>query len=209
MDEVKKLTPSSFRYIGQCPCWQKKPTPPTKAMARGTAMDSLLRNYLFHSMESLDGLSHKDLSRRDFAAVEWAGNTIRRACGENTILCKKADCKLKFSVNGVLISGEMDACCPTAKIIFDLKSGRVRDYELQMLPYALYATQAWNVNEVDTSLVFCDFKLEQRKKFTASEANERMEEFVDKWIDPNKVPVRCHACEFCIHYNKDKCSLSM
>ena len=65
-EEVKKLTPSSFTYINQCPCWERKSIPPNDAMLRGTAMDGFLRNYLFHNMESLDGIAHKMLKRKDF-----------------------------------------------------------------------------------------------------------------------------------------------
>lgn len=206
---IKKLTPSSFQYIAQCPCWERKPSPPNDAMLRGTAMDNLLRNYLGNNMDSLAGVAHKLLKKKDMASIEWAGNTIRRACGSEPVLCKKADCKLKFELNGVLISGEMDAYCPTARIIFDLKSGGVREYEMQMLPYAYHGITTTNSPYMDTKLVFCDFKLMKGHTFSEAEAKERMEEFVSKWDDPNKTPNKGDVCKFCKHHNTetDTCSL--
>ena len=210
-EEVKKLTPSSFTYINQCPCWERKPTPPSDAMLRGTAMDGFLRNYLFHNMESLDGIAHKMLKKKDFVAIEWAGNTIRHACGKEPILCKKTDCRFKFTIGDVLISGEMDTYCPSGKLIFDLKSGGIRDYEMQMLPYAYHGIKSTNSDYMDTRLVFCDFKIMKSKVFSESEATERMEEFVAKWDNPDKVPTKCDACKYCkyLEEEKSKCSLML
>lgn len=208
---IKKLTPSSFQYISQCPCWERKPSPPNEAMLRGTAMDGILRTYLLHNMGSLNGIAHKYLKKKDFAAIEWAGNTIKAACGDAPILCKKSDCKLKFELNGVTVSGEMDSYSPQARLIFDLKSGGIREYEMQMLPYAYYDLTTTNSDTVDTRLVFCDFKMVRSKIFSASEAKERMEEFIFKWDDPNKTPTTCDACRYCNHYKEDesKCALQM
>lgn len=207
----KKITPSSFQYIHQCPCWERKPSPPNEAMLRGTAMDGLLRGYLDQNLESLDGMSHKLLKKKDFHSIEWAGNTIRRACGSHPILSKKADCKLKFEINDVLISGEMDTYCPEGRLIFDLKSGGVRDYEMQMLPYAYHGITTTNSDHMDTRLVFCDARIMRSKVFSESEAKERMEEFVVRWADPNKVPTKCNVCRYCKHYEEenDKCILQV
>ena len=204
--DVVKLSPSSFPYLHRCPCWERLPVPPNEAMKRGTAMDSLFREYLGSGRTTIDGIANNKLTSAELKGVEWAGNSVRRTCGSSNIISDKKGCKFRFTIGGALISGEMDSYCPDKTLVFDLKSGAVRDYDAQMIPYSHYAMMDTNRTTALTCLVFCDKKMLRMKPFEMSYTEDWLNELVDNVTNPNKKPMDgdMFACTYCKFGGPDK-----
>lgn len=194
-----KITPSSLPYIAQCPCWERLPSPPGPAALRGTALDTKLRLWLQSPSSSKEIAKDARLNDKDVEGLEWAKDTILSKCGSHPVLTEKSQCRFKFTIEGVLISGEMDGYCPGGVSVFDLKSGKIRDYKHQVIPYALRAMQDTGAKEASTHLVFCDQRVVTSRVFTYDEAYSTLAIMALSWSDPNKQPKKCHACEYCKH----------
>lgn len=93
----------------------------------------------------------------------------------------------------------MDGYCPGAVSVFDLKSGKIRDYKHQVIPYAIRAMEDTGAREAETHLVYCDQRTVVSNTFTYDEAYSTLAVMVLAWSDPNKQPKKCHACAYCKH----------
>lgn len=208
MKEIKalKLTPSSLPYIAQCPCWERLPSPPGSAALRGTAMDTVLRMWLQAPETPTERLHTEHLTVEDLNKLSWAKDTILSKCDSHPVQTEKVKCRFKYDVEGIIISGEMDAYCPETSTVFDLKSGKIRDYNHQMLPYAVFAMKDTGSKNAETNLVFCDHQVVKGRTFSYDEAYSTLAIMALAWSDPNKQPVKCHACAYCKHRDAaDRC----
>lgn len=192
-----KLNPSSLPYVSQCPCWVRKPTPPNDAMLRGTKLDTAFRAYVSNALNDSNE-KFAALSVKDKSAVSWAANAFMSTVAvEDKWHVEKSECKFKYYLDDVLISGEMDAWWEDGVTVFDLKSGRERDYSTSMDAYAYYVMKHTNCTVAASALLYCDLKIKPMRGHFLAETEDRLAAIVAAYKNPNKTPITSKACETC------------
>jgi hypothetical protein len=91
--------------------------------------------------------------------------------------------------------GYIDAYFPGK--LFDLKTGRERDYSLQALVYAASLCQRDSLDTLTVYLLYSDTRTVSTMTVSRSEAEEVVDEIVAKVQDPDKSPSVCGYCVWC------------
>jgi len=91
--------------------------------------------------------------------------------------------------------GSVDAYCEGE--LFDLKTGRVRDYGPQMAAYALGIMQQYDLKEVTYHIVYSKYREAIVNKISLEEAMHTVYSIVDSVDDPTRSPWLCDYCQWC------------
>ena len=85
--------------------------------------------------------------------------------------------------------GSVDAYCEGE--LFDLKTGRMRDYGPQMAAYALGIMQRYDLREVTYHIVYSKYREAHVEKISLEQAMDTVYSIVDSVNDPTRSP--CYA----------------
>ena len=134
------------------------------------------------------------------AEVVWAARYISKMAGrrklhiEKRIVVMRGDEEITF--------GTLDAYCKGH--LFDLKTGRQRDYKAQMAAYALGAMQQFGDKKLTCHLVYSKSREVETFDLTYEEASDIVYNIVDSVNDPTRSPWPCEYCAWC--GRKDTCT---
>jgi hypothetical protein len=189
MNNSASIRPSNLPKLAECPNYkpQKDAGP---AAARGTLLDGVFRAI----MQGATELS-VEITPDDFAAVQWAKQTLTLLAGGEQILTNEEDCVLFCP--GIERPGTADAMVPTRRIGADLKSGSIRNYREQMAAYALAAMEKHFEEEWTMFLLFCDQKEVVEHHFTLLEARQVVFAVIAAASVEDPIPSPCEYCKWC------------
>ena len=91
--------------------------------------------------------------------------------------------------------GSVDAYCEGE--LFDLKTGRMRDYGPQMAAYALGIMQRYDLREVTYHIVYSKYRETHVEKISLEQAMDTVYSIVDSVNDPTRSPWLCDYCRWC------------
>ena len=91
--------------------------------------------------------------------------------------------------------GSVDAYCEGE--LFDLKTGRMRDYGPQMAAYALGIMQQYDLREVKYHIVYSKYREAHVEKISLEQAMDIVYSIVDSVNDPTRSPWLCDYCRWC------------
>lgn len=154
---------------------------------------------VYRSMFSGDASSLQTLAPEEQEAVIWAVATTKRLAGDNAVITDEDS--LKVVVPGIDHVGTEDARVVESSMSLDLKTGQIRNYREQMAAYALGNMQTYFVPKWTCVLLFADHKAEVVHEFTFEEAKAIVDEVINDFNDPNKVPTPCDYCCWCAKKN--------
>jgi hypothetical protein len=180
---------SSLPKLAECPCFESKPGEAGPAAARGTLLDSAMRELL------AGGEMPAGVTGEDAAAVEWAVNAVEDLAGGAQIFSADKDCKVETP--GMEHVGTADAIIPERLLVIDLKSGKVRNYREQVAAYALGLMEEYFADRWTCVLLFCDARQVVMHEFTYEEAKELVGGILKAVANPAKKPVLCDYCNWC------------
>jgi len=81
--------------------------------------------------------------------------------------------------------------------LFDLKTGKERDYVLQMCVYAAALCQRDKLDVIDVHLLYSQTHAVAHMQVSRESAEAVVNEVIDKVIDPDKKPALCDYCNWC------------
>lgn len=125
--------------------------------------------------------------------VLWAARYIldkadgRQIHSEQVVSVMRGEEELTF--------GSVDAYCDGE--LFDLKTGRERDYGPQMAAYALGIMQKYDLEEVTYHIVYSKYRKAVVEKITLQEAMDTVYSIIDSVADPTRSPWLCDYCRWC------------
>jgi hypothetical protein len=186
---INPIRHSSLPKLAECPCFEGKPGEAGPAAARGTLLDSAMRELL------AGGEMPAGVTGEDAAAVEWAVNAVEDLAGGAQIFSADKDCKVETP--GMEHVGTADAIVPERLLVLDLKSGKVRNYREQVAAYALGLMEEYFVDRWTCVLLFCDARQVVMHEFTYEEAKELVGGILKAARDPARKPVLCDYCNWC------------
>jgi len=186
---IKPIRHSSLPKLAECPCFEGKPGEAGPAAARGTLLDSAMRELL------AGGEMPAGVTGEDAAAVEWAVAVVEDLASGAQIFSADADCKV--TTPGMEHVGTADAIVPERVLVLDLKSGKVRNYREQMAAYALGLMEEYFAERWMCVLLFCDARHMVVHEFTYEEASELVGGILKAARDPARKPVLCDFCSWC------------
>lgn len=204
-DEIR---PSSLPKLAACRCFASTPVAGPAAQ-RGTRLDAAIRsiwqqfdtitnggiNATQAMYEAAARIALPDAPDEDIEAVVWALRRLDYHCGSfhyDTIETREECLKAAVPLAGIA-TGTMDAAAMPLCILFDFKSGEIRNYKEQMAAYSLSCMQARGVNGWKAILLFIDKKVEVEHTFTREEA----ETLVRSVRDAEQKPTTCEYCTWC------------
>ena len=127
--------------------------------------------------------------------VKWAADYVIKmaeAAGERI----ETETKVEYMSKGKPATfGYIDAYFN--KNLFDLKTGRERDYVLQMCVYAAALCQRDNLDDITVYLLYSETKSVGQMIVSREAAEGVVEEVISKVQDPDKSPVECDYCGWC------------
>jgi hypothetical protein len=182
---------SSLPKLAECPCFEGKPGEAGPAAARGTLLNSAMRELL------AGGEMPAGVTGEDTAAVEWAVSVVEELAGGSRILSEDADCKVETP--GMEHVGTADAIIPDRLLVVDLKSGQVRNYREQVAAFAFGLMEEYFAGRWRCVLLFCDTRKPVVHEFTYEEAEELVGGILKAAEDPARKPVLCDYCNCCVH----------
>lgn len=189
------IRPSNLPKLSICPQFEGSETP-SAAAARGTRIDGIFRELLERRKPETDNLD-------EFEAAHWAAEYVRNRCGVEEVFALEADCKVGTTIQGLSITGTMDAMCPDMHLLFDLKTGEIRDYRAQMAAYCLACMEENGVSEWTAVLIFADKREIREHRFRHWEAQGYVSEIVGRRIREIPQAVACDYCGWCA--KQDSC----
>jgi len=127
--------------------------------------------------------------------VKWAADYVIKmaeSAGERI----ETETKVEYMRDGKpLTFGYLDAYFRGN--LFDLKTGRQRDYVLQMCVYAAALCQRDNLDAVTVYLLYSETKSAIHAVVRREVAENLVEDVVSRVEDPSKQPVECDYCNWC------------
>ena len=127
--------------------------------------------------------------------VKWAADYVIKmaeSAGERI----ETETKVEYMREGKPITfGYIDAYFKGN--LFDLKTGRERDYVLQMCVYAAALCQRDNLDDIAVYLLYSETKSVGQMIVSRSAAEEVVEEVIRKIQDPDRKPEQCDYCNWC------------
>jgi hypothetical protein len=142
----------------------------------------------------------KNLPADDEDAAIWAAREIRRISGDNPLLAKEEDCKVKVVTADFeeIAEGTLDVIDPDARMSYDIKTGQIYNYKEQMAAYALGCMDRFNTDKWECVLVFADQKELVHYEFLYEEAEAIVLKLWERWNDrENEEPEACQYCNWC------------
>jgi hypothetical protein len=136
-----------------------------------------------------------DVTGEDAAAVEWAVAVVEELAGGARIFSADADCKVETP--GMEHVGTADAIVPERRLVIDLKSGKVRNYQEQVAAYAFGLMEKYFTVRWTCVLLFCDAREMVVHEFTYEEAEALVGGILKAASDPARKPVLCDYCNWC------------
>lgn len=187
------LSPSSLPAIDKCACYVSDPTP-SEAAEKGTDEHELLANALRGNYE-WDDNARPEVREK----IEWAVEQIKmRADGPLVIEKRLTLLSENFET---LTYGTLDAysrCREIGRIaLFDYKSGEIRDYNAQLVAYALMLMQTAGQTECHVFILFGRYKKVVEFVITREDAQQRIAALIARRRDPNRQPTPCDYCQWC------------
>lgn len=176
--------------LAECPCYESKQGEAGPAAQRGTLLDARFR--LAIETGSLD---ESNLTKDDIKSLKWALKAVKKIAGDNAIICKEEDLKVKTP--RIEHIGTEDIRIPDIQTSCDLKTGIQRDYYAQMAAYALGNMESHFCDEWTCNLVYCDQKEVVEHHFTLEQAKSVVNSILDAHEDPKKQPNQCQYCSWC------------
>jgi len=186
---IKPIRHSSLPKLVECPCFEGKPGEAGPAAARGTLLDSAMRELL------AGGEMPAGVTGEDAAAVEWAVSVVQELAGDAKIFSQDADCKV--TTPGMEHIGTADAIVPERLLVLDLKTGKVRNYREQVAAYAFGLMEEYFAARWTCVLLFCDAREMVVHEFTYEEAEALVGGILKAASDPARKPVLCDYCNWC------------
>lgn len=184
------IRPSNLPKLSLCAQYEGGNTS-SPAAERGTRIDAMFRDLV----ASPGGRTIQD--PEEWAVAEWAAEYVRRRSGVEECLTSEDACRVTAHVNGLEIGGTMDAVCPEMHLLYDLKTGEIRDYRAQMAAYALACMEHYNATEWTAVLVFADKREIREHRFRIYEAQALLSEIVSKRMRDIPEATPCDYCGWC------------
>ena len=209
----EEIRPSSLPKLAACRCFASNPVAGPAAQ-RGTRLDAAIRsiwqqfdtitnggiNATQALYEAAARIALPDAPAENIEAVVWALRRLEYHCGEydySVIETREERLKAAVPLEGIA-TGTMDAAAMPLCILFDFKSGEIRNYKEQMAAYSLSCMHARGVNGWKTVLLFIDKKVEVVHTFTREEA----ETLVRSTRDAEVKPTSCEYCSWCSKFTE-------
>jgi hypothetical protein len=156
------LRPSNLPKLALCSWFRNENTEQSEAALRGTTVDTIYRRIVTGLTDFPAGTA------AEIAAADWAAcRTDEIADGHPVFACKE-DCQVR--IPGFPAPGECDALCPKLFCSFDIKTGQLYDYQLQMGAYAWGLMEKYFAETWTCWLLFCDLRRVYKFVFTYAEA---------------------------------------
>jgi hypothetical protein len=142
----------------------------------------------------------EEMPLEEYYAVEWAVGMVRTEGVE--VSSDEYSCRLEIPMSneyGETMRGTCDAIAPTSRILWDLKTGQMRDYRAQMAAYALASMSEHWCSNWTTVLLFCDQRQVIIAHWDVASATEEIEGIIEdaKAVHPRRSP--CEYCKWCAH----------
>lgn len=188
------IRPSNLPKLAVCPQYEGSAAP-SAAAERGTRIDEYFRDCIKSRIDS--GLEDPE----EMEAAQWASDYVRNRCGIEEVLSAESECRIGCFVDGFNITGTMDAVCPSMHLLFDLKTGEIRNYREQMAAYAFACMEWYSRSEWTAVLVFADQKEIREHRFRREEAEEIVREIVNARTAGNPEPIVCEYCSWCSKFS--------
>lgn len=188
------IRPSNLPKLSACPQYEGSSTP-SPAAQRGTRIDAIFRERIEHGIEH--GIEHDD---EEAEIAIWAVDYVRNRCGFEEVYSREVDCRVGAEIDGLDIVGTMDAVCPSMHLLFDLKTGEIRNYREQMAAYALACMDKYLATEWTAVLVFADQKEMREHRFRREEAEEIVRQIIEARTQENPAPTVCEYCSWCAKF---------
>lgn len=188
------IRPSNLPKLAVCPQYEGSATP-SAAAERGTRIDSIFRDQIAHGIEH--GIEH---DKDEVDVAQWAASYVWNRCGLEEVHTSEVDCRVGAIVEGFDLFGTMDAVCPSMHLLFDLKTGEIRNYREQMAAYALACMETYNATEWTAVIVFADQKEIREHRFRRDEAEQIVRETIAARTVENPQPVVCEYCSWCAKF---------
>jgi len=125
--------------------------------------------------------------------VLWTAKYIMSVVGRKKLITEERISVMRGDEE--ITFGSMDAYCKGH--LFDLKTGRVRDYSQQMAAYALGVMQKYGEKKLTCHLVYSKTKKVDKFDLTRKEAEDTVYAIVDSVNDPTRSPWPCEYCMWC------------
>ncbi len=184
------IRPSSLPMLAACLCFQASPDTGERDKDAGTARHGALAAALRGLPKLLEELESED----EFESVSWALEYIRVHSPDGHEQRIEQRVSVLDDNFMPIISGTPDVTC--GRELFDLK-WRDRNYDEQMVAYALAMMQESGFESVRIHILFAERKF--AKVFTVTEADALIlvQALVSRASDPNAQPVACDYCGWC------------
>lgn len=189
------IRPSSMPKLAACPQFECSSTP-SMAAARGTRIDSIFRERIERGIEH--GIEH---DAEEFEIALWAVDYVRNRCGFEDVCAHEVDCRVGAVVDGLDFIGTMDAVCPSMHLLFDLKTGEIRNYREQMAAYALACMETFHATEWTAVIVFADQREIREHRFRREDAEEIVRQIIQSRTAENPQPIVCEYCSWCSKFS--------
>jgi hypothetical protein len=190
------IRPSSLPKLQECPQFEGSPSP-SPAAERGTRID-----ILFRSLIEYQGRPEIREQTDEDAVAKWAADYVLARSGLETVLCREQDCRIDVEIDGQLLDGgTCDAVCPDKNLLFDLKTGEIRDYYSQMAAYSLGWMKKTGATYWTAILVFADKHEIREYRYTIEGATQTVRDIVRERQRDNPKPRLCEYCGWCAKFD--------
>ena len=189
------IRPSSMPKLAACPQYEGSQTP-SPAAERGTRVDAIFRERIERGIEH--GIEHDN---EEAETAQWASDYVRNRCGFEEVYVHEVDCRVGAAIDGLELVGTMDAVCPTMHLLFDLKTGEIRNYREQMAAYALACMETFHATEWTAVIVFADQREIREHRFRREDAEEIVRQIIQSRTVENPQPIVCEYCSWCSKFS--------
>lgn len=132
--------------------------------------------------------------------VVWAARYILKAAGKRKLHVEERISVMRGEEE--ITFGTLDAYCKGH--LFDLKTGRRRDYKAQMAAYAIGAMQRFGDKKLTCHIVYSRLREVETFDLTYDEACDIVFSIADSVNDPTRSPWPSYYCNWCRY--KDNCT---
>lgn len=195
MEHHPTLSPSSFPMMDECPCFRS-----------GAAGHAAQRGIVQHKGLE-EALRSKPMTQQlepdEVENLEYAYDVIKTICANDGAKIENVTSEFRVSLKGddgeEVTFGTLDVAFST--VIIDYKSGRVRNYRLQMLTYALGWMQLNGFDKATVYEVYGREKYTRDYEVTFEECQKEVFDLIARVDTPDKKPRSCEYCSWCKYYS--------
>lgn len=189
----QQIRSSALPKLAACGQFEGAQGEPSEAAARGTRLDSALRE-MWHTMTA------PPLEPADSIPVHWAYGVLDALAQgyhgaipiRHSVEMREEHCRVWVPI--IDYTGTADAICVSRRWLADLKSGQVRNYREQMAAYCLGLMTQHLETEWRYHLIFCDAQEIVSETLTFAEARAIVQGVVDK---VGTAPTENEYCGWC------------